>query len=87
MLSTIPFERTNTHSGGATQQEGRTLQWDASGHLTSDGQLHFEYDPRGRINKIVNSTNGNATSYQTNALGQRVRSRPCKIHPAAMIRV
>ena len=59
-------------SDGSLLQETYALQWDASGHLTSDGKLDFEYDPRGRISKITSSSNG-VTSYQTNALGQRVR--------------
>ncbi|MDR2924552.1 MAG: hypothetical protein LBU76_01110 [Azoarcus sp.] len=63
----------HTQSNGSTLTETRVLQWDASGHLTNDGKLTFEYDPRGRIDKIVNSENATTTTYLTNALGQRVR--------------
>jgi RHS repeat-associated protein len=63
---------TLTQTGGAIEQDNRNLQWDASGRLISDGKLSFEYDPRGRISKITTAS-GTATSYQSNALGQRIR--------------
>ena len=68
-----------TQSDGSLLQETYALHWDASGHLTSDGKLDFEYDPRGRISKIT-SSNG-STSYQTNALGQRVRNTAADYAP------
>jgi len=55
------------------RDETRTLQWDAAGHLTGDGVLIFEYDPRGQISKITNTTSGSIATYLSNALGQRVR--------------
>jgi len=64
---------TLSQTTGGSSTETRTLQWDAAGYLQNDGALIFEYDPRGQISKITNTTSGSIATYQSNALGQRVR--------------
>lgn len=49
----------------------RTFVFDANGSTTDDGINTYAYDARGRMSQAT-STAG-ATSYQVNALGQRVR--------------
>lgn len=49
----------------------QTLGYDANGSLTSDGTNQYTYDPRGRLNQAI--TAAGTTTYQVNALGQRVR--------------
>jgi RHS repeat-associated protein len=59
--------RLSSISGGTT----KTYAYDPNGSITSDGLVGFLYDPRGRL---VSSTSAiGTTTYQVNALGQRVR--------------
>lgn len=50
----------------------RTFVFDANGSTTNDGQNGYAYDTRGRMVQSTNSAS-TVTSYQVNALGQRIR--------------
>jgi YD repeat-containing protein len=72
---------TDTYSYGSasnrlasiTPQAGapRTFAFDANGSTTNDGINQYAYDARGRMVQSVGVTG--VTSYQVNALGQRIR--------------
>ena len=69
---------TRTYTTAATSNRlqslsnpNQTLSYDANGSLTGDGSNQYAYDPRGRLNQTV--TAAGTTTYQVNALGQRVR--------------
>lgn len=68
--------RTYTTSPSSNRLQGltnpnQTLGYDANGSLTGDGTNQYAYDTRGRLTQTV--TTAGATTYQVNALGQRVR--------------
>jgi len=56
-----------TRMGGAT----RSFGFDANGSTVNDGINQYLYDTRGRLTQSVGALG--ATSYQVNALGQRIR--------------
>jgi YD repeat-containing protein len=49
----------------------KTFATDANGSITGDGQNQWNYDTRGRLASVT--TAAGTTTYQVNALGQRVR--------------
>jgi RHS repeat-associated protein len=59
--------RLSSISGGTT----KTYAHDPNGSITSDGLVGFVYDPRGRL--VASTSAIGTTTYQVNALGQRVR--------------
>ena len=56
-------------------QSQRTLTWDDSGRMTSDGDNTFHYDVMGRTTAITNSYGGGTLTFLTNALYQRTRKQ------------
>ncbi|HSD44478.1 MAG TPA: RHS repeat-associated core domain-containing protein [Burkholderiales bacterium] len=68
---TYTISPTSNRIASITGSTVRTYAHDANGSITSDGSNGFAYDPRGRL---VSSTSAiGTTTYQVNALGQRVR--------------
>src|SRR5262249_26304066 len=59
--------RLDSTSGALT----RTYQYDLAGNVTSDGTSTFAYNDAGRMSSATKSAV--TTSYQVNALGQRVK--------------
>lgn len=69
---------TRTYTTAATSNRlqsltnpSQTLGYDANGSLTGDGSNQYAYDTRGRLTQAI--TAAGTTTYQVNALGQRVR--------------
>jgi YD repeat-containing protein len=70
---TYAYSPTSNRISSITEQAGavRNFAFDANGSTTADGNNLYGYDARGRM---VQSTGAlGATTYQTNALGQRIR--------------
>jgi RHS repeat-associated protein len=68
---TYAISPTSNRLASITGATTKTYAHDANGSITSDGLVGFTYDPRGRL---VSSTSAiGTTTYQVNALGQRVR--------------
>jgi YD repeat-containing protein len=70
---TYVYSATNNQLSSITAQAGavRNFTFDANGSTTSDGINQYAYDTRGRM--VQSDGALGATSYQLNALGQRVR--------------
>jgi RHS repeat-associated protein len=69
---TYAYSPTSNRLSAVTGASGtRTYVHDANGSITGDGLNTFGYDARGRLDSTV--TAAGATTYQVNALGQRVR--------------
>ncbi|MBT9522759.1 MAG: RHS repeat protein, partial [Dechloromonas sp.] len=68
--------RTYTTAGTSNRLQSlsnpsQSLGYDANGSLTGDGTNQYAYDTRGRLTQAI--TAAGTTTYQVNALGQRVR--------------
>jgi YD repeat-containing protein len=70
---TYAYSSTSNRLASITPQSGpvRNFTFDANGSTTADGNNIYTYDSRGRMVQAVSSLG--TTSYQVNALGQRVR--------------
>lgn len=70
---TLTYSATSNRVATLTPVSGpaRSLAFDSNGSTTDDGEKQFAYDTRGRL--IQTMTAQGATTYQVNALGQRVR--------------
>jgi len=73
VTDTYTYDGTSNRLSSITPQGGaaRNFSFDANGSTTNDGLNQYTYDTRGRM---VSSTGAlGATTYQVNALGQRIR--------------
>jgi YD repeat-containing protein len=70
---TYAYPGTSNRLGSVTPSSGpvRTYAHDAVGSITADGVNTYAYDARGRMVQALSSLG--TTSYQVNALGQRIR--------------
>ncbi|MGH7732582.1 MAG: hypothetical protein ACREU5_08020 [Burkholderiales bacterium] len=70
---TYAYSATSNQIGSITPATGpaRSFTFDANGSTTNDGVNQYAYDARGRL--VQASTAQGTTSYQINALGQRIR--------------
>jgi len=69
---TITYSAASNRIDTLTPASGppRTFQFDANGSTLDDGQKQLAYDPRERLIQAV--TTAGTTTYQVNALGQRI---------------
>jgi YD repeat-containing protein len=70
---TYAYSSSNNRIASITPASGplRSFVFDANGSTTADGVNTFAYDVRGRMVQATSSIG--TTSYQVNALGQRIR--------------
>jgi len=70
---TYAYGATSNHLASITSGTGanRSFSFDADGSTTNDGTNQYIYDTRGRLKQSVGALG--ATTYQVNALGQRIR--------------
>jgi YD repeat-containing protein len=70
---TYSYSSTSNQLASITAQAGgvRTFVFDPNGSTTDDGTNQYAYDARGRMVQSVGALG--ITSYQVNALGQRIR--------------
>lgn len=70
---TYAYSATSNRLASATPSSGpiRSFSFDPNGSTTADGNNTYAYDVRGRMVQAVSSLG--TTTYQVNALGQRVR--------------
>jgi len=70
---TYAYNSSNNRVASITPASGplRSFVFDANGSTTADGNNTYGYDTRGRMVQATSSLG--ATSYQVNALGQRIR--------------
>ena len=70
---TYAYSSSSNRIASVTPSSGpvRSFVFDANGSTTADGNNSYAYDTRGRLMQAVSSLG--TTSYQVNALGQRIR--------------